>query len=264
AKLAAFWHRHWYIIIDKCSMLSKTHLAQLFQNIMIALTEEGGSPVNWFFGGLSIIILGDFHQFPPVAQSPHKALYVPSAPLDTAEMKIVRRIYEEFTTVVILCEQMRVTDPVWREFLQCLRYGVVKDTDIAMLQKLIISEPECTLPDSSREPWKDFGLVTPRHIVRKAWNESVLRQHCEETSTSTSAARELMLAERHGVALREAGCGYMPRKRKKKPERNALPDVLELAVSMKVMVTTNVETDFDITNGARGTLVDIVLNPKEP
>lgn len=29
------------------------------------------------------------------------------------------------------------------------------------------------------------------------------------------------------------------------------------------MVTTNIETDLDITNGARGVIVDIVLNPGE-
>ena len=32
---------------------------------------------------------------------------------------------------------------------------------------------------------------------------------------------------------------------------------------MKVMVTTNIATDLDITNGARGTIVDIFLNPEE-
>ena len=30
------------------------------------------------------------------------------------------------------------------------------------------------------------------------------------------------------------------------------------------MVTSNIEIDLDITNGARGTVVDIVLNPEEP
>ena len=31
----------------------------------------------------------------------------------------------------------------------------------------------------------------------------------------------------------------------------------------KVMVTTNIATDLDITNGARGTIVDVFLNPEE-
>ncbi|KAF9786963.1 hypothetical protein BJ322DRAFT_1052944 [Thelephora terrestris] len=33
---------------------------------------------------------------------------------------------------------------------------------------------------------------------------------------------------------------------------------------MKVMVTNNLQTDLDITNGARGVITDIILNPDEP
>jgi hypothetical protein len=40
--------------------------------------------------------------------------------------------------------------------------------------------------------------------------------------------------------------------------------MVELAVGMKVMVTENVETDLDLTNGARGEIVSIVLHPDEP
>ena len=33
---------------------------------------------------------------------------------------------------------------------------------------------------------------------------------------------------------------------------------------MKVMVASNVETDLDITNGARGVITDIIQHPDEP
>ena len=33
---------------------------------------------------------------------------------------------------------------------------------------------------------------------------------------------------------------------------------------MKVMVMSNIETDLDVTNGARGVIVDIILHPDEP
>ena len=48
--------------------------------------------------------------------------------------------------------------------------------------------------------------------------------------------------------------------------RNAkdLPHQVELAVGMRVMVANNVETDLDITNGAQGEIVDIILHPDEP
>jgi ATP-dependent exoDNAse (exonuclease V) alpha subunit len=39
---------------------------------------------------------------------------------------------------------------------------------------------------------------------------------------------------------------------------------VKLAIGMKVMVTDNIETDLDITNGARGEIVDIILHPDEP
>ena len=51
---------------------------------------------------------------------------------------------------------------------------------------------------------------------------------------------------------------------RERSKRNGLPLQVELAVGMKVMVTTNVATDLDITNGARGEIVDIVLHPDEP
>jgi hypothetical protein len=43
-----------------------------------------------------------------------------------------------------------------------------------------------------------------------------------------------------------------------------LPYQLEIAIGMRVMVTNNVETDLDITNGAQGKIVDIILHPDEP
>ena len=43
-----------------------------------------------------------------------------------------------------------------------------------------------------------------------------------------------------------------------------LPEYIHLAIGMKVMVTNNLQTDLDVMNGARGVVVDIILNPEEP
>jgi hypothetical protein len=51
--------------------------------------------------------------------------------------------------------------------------------------------------------------------------------------------------------------------REKHDERAALPNKLELAKGMKVMVTFNVETDLDTANGACGEIAEIVLNEHE-
>jgi hypothetical protein len=36
---------------------------------------------------------------------------------------------------------------------------------------------------------------------------------------------------------------------------------MKIAIGMKVMVTQNIETDLDITNGAQGTITGGVLHP---
>lgn len=88
-------------------MLSKSFLKVLARNILIGME---GSPVakeGHSFGGLSVILCRDLHQFPPVACAKAEALYHPNNPAkDTMEMQIRRHIYKEFSTVVILKEQV--------------------------------------------------------------------------------------------------------------------------------------------------------------
>jgi len=72
------------------------------------------------FGGVNVILCGDFHQFPPVAGKKRCPLYYPNdiEKGDSPEFCLGRELYEAFQTVVVLEEQVRVTDPVWLDFLR--------------------------------------------------------------------------------------------------------------------------------------------------
>ncbi|KIM60950.1 hypothetical protein SCLCIDRAFT_123270 [Scleroderma citrinum Foug A] len=94
-----------------------------------------------------------------------------------------RTIFEEFTTVVTLKEQMRVTDPVWQDFLQHLRVGQVQERHIAMLWTLVLTNPKCVETDFSSPPWNNASLVTPRHRVHRIWNDVALRKHGQEAQS---------------------------------------------------------------------------------
>ena len=64
-KLSKMWEhcdRH-YLAIDVISMISNDFFVLLARNITIGI----GDMDNRSFGGISVILLGDFHQFPPVA-----------------------------------------------------------------------------------------------------------------------------------------------------------------------------------------------------
>jgi len=261
-KLQEFWREVRYLIIDEFSMLSRSFLATLSRNIGIGLEGAPYARQGHSFGGLNVILCGDLHQFPPVACAKSEALYHPvNLAKDSDDAKIGRRIYEEFSTVVVLREQMRITDQVWRDFLVRLRYGRVQHEDLTMLRSLLLHQSPI---DFSSPPWTDASLITPRHAVRSHWNHASLRKACSESgqrllichAEDTIKNRALSLVERYALAQRSSGDGRRKRK--------DLPETIELAIGMKVMVTSNIATDLDITNGARGTIVDVILNSEEP
>src|SRR5438876_7865334 len=103
ANLQQFWKDKQYLIVDEYSMISKSFLAALSKNISIGKQGSDSEQPGYSFGGVNVILCGDLHQFPPVAQPPMQYLYRPSnMELDPIECQIGRAIYEEFSTVVIL------------------------------------------------------------------------------------------------------------------------------------------------------------------
>jgi hypothetical protein len=94
-------------------MLSKSFLALISKRISIAVEGTAHCDSRRSFGGVNVILCGDLHQFPPVAVAANEPLFMPSDPsTDTLESQLGREIYEEFSTVVILRDQKRVTDPI--------------------------------------------------------------------------------------------------------------------------------------------------------
>lgn len=51
-------------------MISKTFLAQLSKHIAIGKEQRNSPARDMSFGGVNVILVGDLHQFPPVACSP--------------------------------------------------------------------------------------------------------------------------------------------------------------------------------------------------
>ena len=211
AKLQKLWDHKHYLVINEYSMIAKTFLATLSRNISIG--KEGSSSENpgYSFGGISVILCGDLHQFPPVAKASQDSLYRPiNLAKDGIECQIGRAIYEEFTTVVILKEQIRVTDPIWRDLLVHLRHGQVQEKHIHILCSLVLHRSQAKYPaDFTSDQWASAPLVTPRHTVRKFWNKFASRKVCHTngnqifvcTAKDTIAGQELTLPERYGVAM---------------------------------------------------------------
>ena len=73
-KLERNWEPYDYLALDEMGMIAKDFFALLSRNISIGKKKTG----DRLFGGINVILFGDFHQFPPVARPIRDALYYPS------------------------------------------------------------------------------------------------------------------------------------------------------------------------------------------
>ena len=64
-QLESLWEKKELLIIDEDSMITRSFLARFAKNVEI---RQSGHPNNDKpFGGINMIMCGDFHQLPPVA-----------------------------------------------------------------------------------------------------------------------------------------------------------------------------------------------------
>ena len=95
--------------------------------------------------------------------------------------QVGRAIYKEFLTVVVLKQQIRVTDVLWLNFLHCLCYGEITDLDLTLLCSLVLTLSNSSIPDFAKEPWKDVMLVMSQHAVWQQWNDAFIHQLSKAT-----------------------------------------------------------------------------------
>ena len=172
--------------------------------------------------------------------------YLVNPAYNTIKEQNGRTIYKQFQIGVLLKEQVQVTYPVWLDFLCHLHHGHVKEHHITMLWQLILSNLHCLPTDFSSVPWNDASLVTPRHVVHSCWNAAMVCTHCKATHSTLYVCPEYDTINKCGLTLvaQYAVAAQQEHKQKGQGTRNGLPDQIELALGMKVMVTTNISTDL--------------------
>ena len=240
-----------YLAIDESGMCTLDLVTLLSQVAGKVRVDSGAVDSTAPFGGLNIILMGDFHQFPPVANV-NAALYC--APPNRNTAIVGKAIYLQFETVVNLIQQWRIDDDVWTALLQCLCNGECSQEDLDEMRKLVLTNPDYEVPDFSMAPWDEVVLITPRNSVRSAWNRLSICKHCANTGnvlyifdaedTVGNGRSALNMEQRVIVAGIKLSDSKVANGAKKLAHR------IELAIGMKVMVTLNLATEADLANGS--------------
>jgi len=253
-----------YLAIDEAGMSTLDLITLLSQVCGKVRADDATAKSTMPFGGLNIILMSDFHQFPPVGNS-NAALYCTPPNRNTAI--VGKAIYLQFDTVINLTKQWRMNDPNWIAILQRLRKGDCSKRDLDEMRNLTLTNPKCVVPDFTKVPWDEAVLITPRNSVRDAWNRLSVRKHCAKTAnvlyifdaedTMGDCRTPLNMEQKVLVAAMKTTGSKVANGTKKLTHR------IELVVGMKVMVTLNLATEADLANGSRGIITDIVLDPRE-
>jgi ATP-dependent DNA helicase PIF1 len=223
------WRQVKTLIIDESSMLT----AELFEKIeQIARSVRFN---NTFFGGIQLVLVGDFYQLPPVGSG---TKYCFESPL------------WQNIEVVQLNTIWRQTDDVWKEMLNEIRIGKCSEqTHSKLIERMI--EPDRTQPI---QPTKLYC----RRLDVDAINQ---REHDKLEGTAETWTRRIVvrgitsglsetLYDKKSVELQVAAY-----------ERNAqYYETLHLKPNDQVMLIANLATDIGLCNGSRGVVTRIERN----
>jgi uracil-DNA glycosylase len=235
--------KHWLctdlLIIDEVSMMTAELLNKL--NELAKKIRSNKKP----FGGMQIVLVGDFYQLPPVNKSDEATQFV-------FESDAWKELVGQGGTIVELTEIQRQKDPVFQKILKEARIGT-------------LSAESCTILNQCQERnWKEHKirptLIFPRRAEVDMINESNLRS---------------LKGRRYTYKARLLYDGKMPEGFTEKDEgfQRALQHAdanapylveLELALNAQVMLIANAFPDQGLVNGSRGVIVDFCSQTELP
>ena len=223
-----------YIIIDEMSMIGQRMLAWIDKRL-----RQASGQLSKPFGGLSIILIGDFGQLPPVCDRP---LYA-NIPFNTHNISPLKlhgyTMYQLFQQVVILDQIFRQsgTDPKILHFKNLL--SRLRDGQITL------------------EDWHTLLSRTPDKAANTAHFTDAVRLYYDRESTSLFNLEKLQslgtpIATIKAIHSSPAAASAKP------DDAGGLYPTIHLAKGARVMLTTNLWQQVGLCNGAAGTVHEFI------
>ena len=245
-----------HVFIDEISMIACHELYAISSRLSL-VTGVSDRP----FGGLNVILAGDFAQLPPAKGAP---LYSASVSMVNTARQSIRDqsntmgklLWHQFTTVVILRENMRqreitTDDCILRTALENIRYAACTATDIAFLRSRVASLNPL-LPDLSDSRFRNVSIITSLNIQKDRINENGCKRFAQDTHQ--------MLTNFYSVDSLSKGKSLTPAQQLKlwrlpPTDTDHIAGVLSLCKGMPVIIRYNYATQLCITRGQEAHVV---------
>ena len=212
------------LIVDEISMMSD----DLFDKISAVLSVVRENPRP--FGGIQLILCGDFAQLPPVSGN-----YCFKSP------EWSRAVQE---TVVLTTLMRQLKDTTFQVMLSELRMGKCSADTFSKLKALMLTEDGDETGSSPVQPTVLYSLRRDVDAVNSAEYGALVK----------AGAQERAYATEYGGAKggTKAGAAGIKAQAKKWGDNVAIPASTTLCVGAQVVVTANVDMENGVVNGSRG------------
>lgn len=261
-----------YIFLDEISMVSCQDFF-LIDARLKDITQLDDVP----FGGINLIVAGDFAQLPPAKGC---ALYsgevskvqIPRQVQSDQENTLGMLLWHHIVTVVILRQNMRQADSTpeddaLRRCLENMRYKSCTQEDLNFLRTLI---PSCNPALSLADPkWRDVSVITSWNTHKDQINDMNAKRFAHENKRPLSYFYSVDKQGRQSTGIRKAKKNNMsnmqplnpaPRIRLTTQVQDALwssqphtsehiAGCLPLCIGMPIMIRNNDATELNITKG---------------
>ncbi|XP_011867235.1 PREDICTED: ATP-dependent DNA helicase pfh1-like, partial [Vollenhovia emeryi] len=225
------------IIIDEISMVGST----MFSRVDTRLRQIMGN--NRSFGGVSVIVVGDLYQLPPVMDN---SIYLSSksSMLSIFSENILWNEFDFFELTEIMRQK---EDKPFIEALNNLARGTMSENDIALIK--------------SRETTEEY---VPKDAIR-LYGENRMVDSFNKIKINSidgvaydSIAKDSILGK---ISSKLRNKLLTALKNKKRTECGGLDYKITLKIGINYMITSNIDVEDGLVNGACGKLQKITLKP---
>ncbi|KAE9591059.1 putative DNA helicase [Lupinus albus] len=207
------WRKVKALVIDEIGMVD----ARLFDNLERVARKLRGVDETW--GGIQLVVVGDFCQLPPIPDDDSVVKYAFEADCWN----------ESFDFMIELTKILRQSDPRFIELLQRIRMGESNPEDLSFL-KSYCSKKKSDLSAVQLFPRKK-NVTKVNEERLKSLQKSVVVYRAVD-----SGAKDRMRQLNQGIA----------------------PDEVSICVGARVMLVKNMHIQEGLVNGATGTVVELV------
>jgi ATP-dependent DNA helicase PIF1 len=227
------WTKTNVLVIDEISMMSP----ELFEFLDTVGQRLRKNPKP--FGGLQLVLVGDFCQLPPVTKdiSGGELQYVFESPLWTTVLQ----------TVVVLNKIWRQTDPVYQKVLNEARMGALS----AESEAILLSRMNTRWQDEVIKPTLLFSLNKDVDKINVA-NLNALDGEVQTFKAKTVTDVDRWRAVNGGQPLPDSRGDFVQFAITKLDRDAPYVESVELRVGAQVMLISNLDMTMGLVNGSRG------------